>query len=148
MLTLAAALGALFWFLLGDWAITLTFGPEYEASARILAVHSLAAIPYLQGEIRTVVMVASGLQSHAPAWSFTGVVLNAALNAWWIPTMGPVGAAWATLVAYLVVWMLGTVAIRPLRWLAREQWLVFFRMPLAWRWVHDCREALRERSMK
>ena len=88
--------------------LPLAFGGEYERSADMLRVHAWAFIPYAVGIARTQILtVEDHLVANLPS-VVLAVGINAALNLAWVPAHGGLGAAWATLVAYAVAWVLGT----------------------------------------
>lgn len=88
--------------LLAPWLIGLLFGSEFAAAAQVLRVHvwSLALIGL--GVARSQALIAEGLVR----FNLLGAVVNLALNvllAWLlIPSLGAVGAAWASVLPRFV----------------------------------------------
>lgn len=84
------------------------FGEEFKAGAGILEVHAWSFIPYAIGIARTQYLtVENRLWVNLP--SVVGaLVVNVGLNWLWIPQYGGMGAAWATLVAYGLAWVLSS----------------------------------------
>lgn len=84
------------------------FGEEFKAGTGILEVHAWSFIPYAIGIARTQYLtVENRLWVNLP--SVAGALLvNVGLNWLWIPHYGGLGAAWATLVAYGLAWVLSS----------------------------------------
>lgn len=102
--------------------VSILFGKSYMACAPILVVHAWAFIPYAIGTARTVYFTAEGrLWVNLPS-VVAAVVLNATLNWLWIPAHGGVGAAWATLIAYTVAWVLSSFVLPAGRDVPRLMW--------------------------
>ena len=77
--------------------------------------------------------------------AYAGMAINVVLNLWWIPQHGAQGAAWATAVAYYVVWFAGTFAMPNLRWLAMAQVRALaapLMVPMRWREVASALRAV------
>ncbi|MES2595845.1 MAG: flippase [Verrucomicrobiota bacterium] len=118
----ALAYGAmLFWLVAGPWLVDLMYGPEFAASATVLMIHGLAALPYLQGEFRGIALVIEGNTMWSVRCALVALVVNVLLNLWLIPTHGSQGAAWATVIAYTVGWLLTSLVVPALRDMGREQ---------------------------
>jgi O-antigen/teichoic acid export membrane protein len=93
----------------------LLWGGRFTGSAEILVVHAWAFIPYALGVARTQHLTIEGrLWANLPS-VLIALVANAALNWWWIPEYGGLGAAWATLLSYTLAWVLTSHLIPDLR---------------------------------
>ena len=91
--------------------IKVLFGRDFDASARILMIHAWSFIPYAIGVARTQYLTAEGrLWVNLPS-VLLALGVNLALNWLWIPAYGGEGAAWATLVAYTVAWILSSFSL-------------------------------------
>ncbi|MBV2128497.1 flippase [Rheinheimera sp. SM2107] len=82
------------------WLISLLFGDNFSAAVEVLRIHIWAGcfifVRYLISQHLVITeQEPLSLMSHG-----MGALLNIGLNFWLIPTMGIVGAAWATLVSY------------------------------------------------
>jgi PST family polysaccharide transporter len=96
--TLAAAAPLIGW----------VFGEAFSRGAPVLAIHAWSFIPYAVGIARTQYLtVENRLWVNLPS-VIGALVINVALNALWIPAHGALGAAWATLVAYSIAWVLSS----------------------------------------
>lgn len=101
MMFFTAALGiALVMSLLAPWLVSLLFGENFSAAVDVLRIHIWAGcfifVRYLISQHLVITeQEPLSLLSHG-----IGAILNVLLNLWFIPTMGIVGAAWATLIAY------------------------------------------------
>jgi O-antigen/teichoic acid export membrane protein len=98
----------------GDRVLTLVFGDEYGQSSMIalqfLAFAPLAfALSYLTGYM----LFAQGRKLQMVLVSSAGLVVNVALNVALIPTYGPQGAAFATLVSYSIGGLLSIALVAP-----------------------------------
>lgn len=141
VMTTAAYVSILGWWLLGGGITRLLYGPAFAAAAGIIMVHCIAALPFLHGELRNSVLVVER-QSYAGAQTaFAGVIINIGLNLLLIPRHGALGAAWATVAAYGAVWFGGSLALPRLREIGRQQ-LRSLTAPL-WLWNSEHWQALR-----
>ena len=132
VMTCAAYASILGWWLLGAEITQWLYGPAFASAASVIMVHCLAALPFLHGELRNSVLVVER-KSYAGAQSaLVGVLINGVLNLVWIPRHGALGAAWATVVAYSLVWFGGSLALPALRAIGRQQ-LQSLTAPL-WLW--------------
>lgn len=89
--------------LLRATAVRLLFGPAYAEAVPILAVLAVV-IPMLAVDVAAgyVLAVRGGMRWMASTYA-VGAALDIALNALWIPTRGPLGAAFAVLCSEVVV---------------------------------------------
>lgn len=111
VLALLVAAGLL---ILSPW-MSWAFGGEFARSSDMLRVHAWAFIPYAVGIARTqVLIVEDKLLENLPS-VIIAVAVNAWLNLEWVPAHGGVGAAWATLVSYMLAWVLWTYLSPALR---------------------------------
>jgi O-antigen/teichoic acid export membrane protein len=101
----------------------LLFDPSfYEAWVYIPVLLLATALSALSNFAGSVYMVERrGMATMVT--SMIGAVLNVGLNLWLIPLMGPMGAAIATMVSYLVVFAVRAVHARR---------FIRFRLPLVW----------------
>ncbi|MDX3773495.1 flippase [Chromatiaceae bacterium AAb-1] len=91
---------ALVMSLCAPFIIQLLFGENFSSAVDVLRIHIWAGcfifVRYLISQHLVITeQEPLSLLSHG-----IGAILNVLLNLWWIPTMGIVGAAWATLVSY------------------------------------------------
>ncbi len=86
--------------LLSPWIVSLLFGDAFAGAIEVLRIHIWAGcfifVRYLISQHLLITeQEPLSLLSHT-----VGAALNVGLNLWLIPTMGIVGAAWATLISY------------------------------------------------
>ena len=126
----------LLWWMGGTWFVKIVYGKEFTACGPVLLIHCLSSLAYLHGQVRSFVLVTSG-RAHLGAYAaYAGAAINILLNLWWIPQWGAQGAAWATAVAYYVVWFAGTLVMPGLGWFGRAQLRSLAApvlLPLRWR---------------
>jgi O-antigen/teichoic acid export membrane protein len=118
--------------------VTVLFGKDFSASARILMIHAWSFIPYAIGIARTQYLTAEGrLWVNLPS-VLLALGVNVALNWLWIPEHGGEGAAWATLIAYSIAWVFSSFALPATRDIARLILSSVTRMPafVAQSWRH------------
>ncbi len=115
---IAVAIGC---WIFGDWAIHLLYGDAFAAAAPVLWIHCLSALPYLHGQLCTIILVSTEQARFGAYAAYGGVIVNVLLNLWLVPILGAKGAAWATAAAYSVAWLFGMFAMPPVRWLAWQQ---------------------------
>jgi PST family polysaccharide transporter len=80
--------------------VVLLFGDGFAAAGPVLALHIWAALFVFFGVAQGAWDLAENLTKLALVRVLCGALLNIALNALWIPTHGPMGAAAATVVSY------------------------------------------------
>ncbi len=118
LLGYAALIG---WWLVGQDAVSLLYGPAFAAAGPVLVVHALATLPLMHGELRGAMLVIE----QKTAWNLRcvvlGLALNVLLNLWLIPAHGALGAAWATVVSYLLTWLVSSLVLPALRQMGRVQ---------------------------
>lgn len=86
--------------LAAGFVVTTIFGSEVAGSAAILTVHIWASIFIFMRAVFSRWLIAEDLPRFSLITHVAGAVMNVALNLWWIPTHGALGAAYATLVSY------------------------------------------------
>jgi len=84
---------------LGPSLVALVYGPGFERAAEPLRILLWATGFMFAARTCRQLLVAGGQQTAHLVLLVGGAVANVALNLWWIPTWGIVGAAWATLCA-------------------------------------------------
>lgn len=128
--TLAVAVPiTIFMVLASGHLVGWLFGPGFEPAAAMLVVHAWALIPYALGVARTQYLTIEGrLGANVPA-VLCALTLNIVLNWLWIPSHGGLGAAWATLIAYSVAWVISTPLMPATRGLTSLMWQGVLRLP-------------------
>lgn len=105
------------------------FGAAFQPASPMLVVHAWALIPYAVGIARTQYLTIEGrLRANVPA-VIGALAINIALNRLWIPEHGGLGAAWATLIAYSIAWVVSTPLMPATRGLTRLMWQGILRLP-------------------
>lgn len=133
-----AVAGAIVVSLLSPWIIELLYGPEFSAAAGILSVHVIGGVFLF---IRTAIsrwliveeLLIFSLVSHA-----AGAAVNVAANLILIPSIGIIGAAWASVGSYAAsgfVFLLFSRRTRPMFW-----FICWSALP--YRWGHRHIQAL------
>jgi len=78
------------------------FGAKYAATAPIFAALIWSEVAVFFGVVLKMGLIARNLQRFLPISTVTGAVTNIALNLFWIPRYGALGATWATNVSYAI----------------------------------------------
>jgi lipopolysaccharide/colanic/teichoic acid biosynthesis glycosyltransferase/O-antigen/teichoic acid export membrane protein len=88
--------------LLGRWALTLFYGAAYAQNLKLFVwLMVAAALEYLCVSLQMGLTAARELK--AQVLMLVGSTVVVALgSAWWVPSVGPVGAAWALTLGWLV----------------------------------------------
>ncbi len=88
--------------LLGRWVLTLFYGPEYAQNLELFVwLMGAAALEYVC--VSLAVGLTAARELRAQAVTLVGSVGVVALgSAWWVPSVGPVGAAWALALGWIV----------------------------------------------
>ncbi len=84
------------------WLISWLFGNEYKSASSVLAIHIWTAVFVFIGVARGVFLISEGLMKFSFVATSVGSIVNIILNYLLIPLYGPKGAAFATLVAYMM----------------------------------------------
>lgn len=121
-----------FWFVAGEAVVKLLYGSAFASAAPVLVVHGLATLPYLHGELRSSLLVIERKTVWSIRCALAGLVLNVGLNLLWVPEHGALGAAWATAVAYALVWFGSSLVVPELRAIGWQQ--VTGLLAPAWLW--------------
>ncbi|MBN1586567.1 MAG: polysaccharide biosynthesis C-terminal domain-containing protein, partial [Candidatus Omnitrophica bacterium] len=85
--------------------VRLAFGEGFEASAWVLQLLAWAGLLVAFGNLNGSVLYAAGRQKVMAVVCGLGLILNIGLNIWLIPPYTYMGAAFATLVTELLVWL-------------------------------------------
>ncbi|AQP99408.1 hypothetical protein B0W48_06085 [Pseudoalteromonas aliena] len=101
-LTLSALILSIITYFIAPSLIALIYGSEYSSSATILSIHIFASIFIFQRAILSKWLIIENLYKYSLVSSLFGAVTNIALNAILIPQYAGVGAAWATVISYMV----------------------------------------------
>ena len=88
--------------LMAPWLVRMAYGEAFVTAGPILAVHIWSGIFVFIGVARGQWLVNERLQVFYLLATLSGAVINIALNFYFIPRWGGLGAAWATVVAYAV----------------------------------------------
>lgn len=82
--------------------IEILYGSEYLPSATILSIHIFACIFIFQRAILSKWIIIENYFHFSLTTQMLGALVNVLLNWWLIPIYGGIGAAWATVVSYMV----------------------------------------------
>ncbi len=86
--------------LVAPFIYRMFYSAEYAAGAPVLTVHIWAGVFMFLYVATGQYLLAEGYTRISLARAVSGAVINVALNSWWIPEYGMIGAAYATLVTY------------------------------------------------
>lgn len=107
MVSVAVALPMTF---LATPIVTVLFGEAYQAAGTVLAIHIWASVFVFLGVASGKWFLAENRQILSMQRTLLGAVTNIALNLWWIPLYGVVGAALATVASQIVAaWLFDLV---------------------------------------
>lgn len=116
---------------LGGLVIHVLYGPRFEDSAGILRMQVWAGPFVFMGVITGRALLAEGLQRFESVRYVLGALVNIGLNLVLIPRYGGMGAAFATLISYILVTYVMVLAYprtRHLGWLMTRSLLLPFRL--------------------
>lgn len=99
MLLFGAGLGAITLSALAKPVTLILFGAEYEASIPALQILAWILIPYAVNTFLTLKFIAAKREKPVLQASLASLILLIALNIYWIPRAGLVGASWSALIA-------------------------------------------------
>ncbi len=118
-----------------QWLVPWFFGDAYLRTADLFLVHAFSCIGVAMAHARYKWMAASGLQNLAPVVTLVGLGLAILLNLLLIPSHGAMGAAVATVMAYVGSGYLVSFAFPALRPAAIMQSRSFWPWHRLWREV-------------
>lgn len=116
--------------LAAPWIVRLAYGPEYSASAGIVALHVWASVFVFLGVARGQWLVNESHQRFYLVATSGGALLNIGLNLLLIPRWGGLGAALATVISYAAAAWLSSFlhrSVRPIALLQTRALLIPFR---------------------
>lgn len=105
------------------WIIRLLYGSEFAGATPVLAVHAWTLVFAFLGVARGQHLLNERKTQWALRFAIWGLLANVGLGLWLIPRFGPVGAAWATLIAYALSSVVTSFFYAPTRKVGREQLL-------------------------
>lgn len=101
--------------LLGRWALTLFYGAAYAQNLELFVwLMVAAALEYICVSLQIGLTAARELKAQALVLAVS-IAVVALGSAWWVPSVGPVGAAWALALGWLV-------ELASSAWLALRAW--------------------------
>ena len=98
----AAILISLMTYVIATPLINFIYGSEYHSSATILSIHILASLFIFQRAIFSKWLIIESNYKFSLMSHGTGAISNILLNLLLIPHYGGIGAAWATLLSYMI----------------------------------------------
>jgi O-antigen/teichoic acid export membrane protein len=88
--------------LLSPYVINFLYEPEYQAAIPVLKVHIWSIVAIFLGNASTRQLVAEGAEETSFYRTLLGALVNIALNLYLIPKYGILGAAYTTVISYMV----------------------------------------------
>jgi O-antigen/teichoic acid export membrane protein len=142
-LTVIAYSSILFWLFASKLLVWLFYGQAFEPVAAVLIIHALAALPFLQGELRGMSLVIENKTHWSIRCALSAFVLNLILNFCFIPNFGAQGAAWATAISYTMAWYASSLMLPELKLYGREQSRALIAPFWLWSEYHQWRRIMR-----
>lgn len=100
--------------LLSDWIILFLYGEEYASAASVLKIAAWGPLFTYLGVGRDIWMIANNQHSKLWLLNFCGAILNIVLNLIFIPRLGAVGAAVASVIAKCFSFVFLVAMIKPI----------------------------------
>ncbi len=97
--TLLCVVASLFVIIFSDIIVSVLYGEAYSGTAAVLRVHFCNSIFVFFGVAYSQAFIVEGMQRFTTINTIVGAILNVFLNLYFIPRIGIVGAAIATLIA-------------------------------------------------
>jgi len=101
--------------LFSEWLVDLTYGPEYQLTAKVLSVHVLAGVFVFLGVSNSKWLLNENLQKYGTLCLSLGMITNVVLNFVLIPEIGIIGAAYATLISQFTSTLIGPLLFKKTR---------------------------------
>ena len=99
LLSVSIALATTF---LSGWIVNFLYGSEYVQAAQVLQVYIWAGIIVFHGTIRGNFLITENMQKVGLQFRILGAILNILLNIFFIKYYGIIGAAYATIISYVL----------------------------------------------
>ena len=93
--------------------VALLYGPDYKASATVLAIHIFANIPVALGVSQGIWIINQGRNTLSLSKTVIGAISNVLLNLLLIPKYGALGAASATVCSQMIAAVLSNIFLDP-----------------------------------
>ncbi len=100
---------------LSEWLVELTYGPQYQDTAKVLSVHVLAGVFVFLGVSNSKWLLNENLQKYGTLCLGLGMLTNVILNFVLIPRIGVIGAAYATLISQFTSNIIGPLLFKKTR---------------------------------
>jgi len=85
-----------------EWIVHTLYGNQYNQAASILLIYVWASIFVFLGVASSKWLIAEGLQIYSAINASIGAMVNVLLNYFLIKKLGVDGAAWSTLISYMI----------------------------------------------
>ncbi len=82
--------------------VNILFGIKYVQSSSVLSIYIWSSILVFSGVVGEKFLVAENIAKISLLKNIMGGIINIILNLWLIPKYGIIGAAWATVISYMV----------------------------------------------
>lgn len=102
-------------FFLSDSIITLLYGPEFIESSLILTIHIFSSIFVYMGLVSSKWIVVENKTKIEFYRNFFGVIINIVLNLIFIKKFGIMGAAYASLITYIIAYYIFDIFLKETR---------------------------------
>ncbi len=86
---------------LSPFIIKILYGSDYLGASNVLSIHIWAGVFVFWGVVNGKYLITENLTKMILVFTLSGAFINVLLNIWLIPSLGPVGAAIATLVSQI-----------------------------------------------
>jgi PST family polysaccharide transporter len=116
--------------LFSDIIIHWVYGAEFEGSIAIVNIHIFATIFIFQRAILSKWLIIKGLYKYSLWTQGIGAIINICLNMAFIPKWGGIGAAWASLIAYMAASYLSLFFSKELRPFAKLMTIALCTWPV------------------
>nr|WP_297917084.1 flippase [uncultured Allomuricauda sp.] len=90
-----------------DWGIQFLYGSAFDQTASVLKIHIWAGIFVFLGVANQKWFISENLQAYNVVCLGLGMIVNVILNFMFIPNLGIIGAAYATLISQFIASVLG-----------------------------------------
>ena len=101
-LTAIAVLVSLVIYMLSEPLVDLIYGADFSSSSAILTIHIFSSVFIFQRAVASKWLIAEGLYKFSLFSTGAGAISNILLNYLLIPHYGGIGAAWASLISYMI----------------------------------------------
>lgn len=101
--------------------VHIVYGPGFEGAGKVVQIYFWASLFVFQGVVANQCFIAENIQKYSTIYTLIGALVNIVLNAIFLPYYGVIGAAYATLISYMLSATILNGLFKPTRPIFKQQ---------------------------